>query len=247
MVFIKTLDLTVAKGTINGLIFYANVVWANKTILFTTIDALHPVQHFLYTFIAWLNLDLGIETCFFDGLNAYWKTWLQFAFPLYVWSIASMVIITSHYSTRASKLFGNNSVPVLATLILLSYTKLLQTIITSLGFSLLNYNDGIKIVWSFDGNVPYFNSAHTILFLAALAALFFLWLPYTIILFTLQWLRQLSHLRPLLWINRWKPFFDAYFGQIKPKHQYWVGLLLLLRIFLLVLYICSYINCCTKN
>lgn len=236
VVFIKTLDLTVARGTINGLIFYANVVWANKTILFPTIDALHPVQHFFYTFIAWLNLDLGIETCFVDGLDAYWKTWLQFVFPLYVWSITCIIIIVAHYSTRASKIFGNNSVPVLATLILLSYTKLLRTIIISLGFSLLNYDDGTRIVWSFDGNVPYFDAAHTILFLVALAALFFLWLPYTIILFILQWLRQKSHITPLQWINRWKPFFDAYSGQIKPKHHYWIGLLLLLRVFLLVLY-----------
>ena len=236
VVFIKILDLTVAKGTINGLIFYANVVWANKTILFPTTDALHPAQHFFYVFIAWLNLDLGIETCSIDGLDAYWKTWLQFVFPFYVWSITYIVIIASHYSTRASKIFGNNTVPVLATLILLSYTKLLRTIIISLGFSLLNYDDGTKIVWSFDGNIAYFNAAHTILFLAALAALFFLWLPYTIVLFTLQWLRQKSHLIPLRWINRWKPFFDAYFGQIKSKHHYWVGLLLLLRVFLLVLH-----------
>ena len=28
-------------------------------------------------FIAWLNLDLGIETCFYNGLDAS-KKWLQF-------------------------------------------------------------------------------------------------------------------------------------------------------------------------
>ena len=146
------------------------------------------------------------------------------------------MIIASHYSTRASKIFGNNSVPVLATLILLSYTKLLRTIITSLGFSLLHYPEGTRVVWSFDGNVPYFGSAHTILFLVALAALLLLWLPYTIVLLTLQWLRRKSYLKPLRWINRWKPFFDAYFGQLKPKHYYWVGLLLLVRVILLVLF-----------
>ena len=32
----------------------------------------------LSQFIAWLNLDLGIQTCFFNGLDGYWKTWLQF-------------------------------------------------------------------------------------------------------------------------------------------------------------------------
>ena len=57
--FIKVLDLTVAKGTINGLIFYANIVWANKSILFPTTETLHPAQQILHTFIAWLNLDLG--------------------------------------------------------------------------------------------------------------------------------------------------------------------------------------------
>ena len=234
--YIKILDLTVAKGTINGLIFYANIVWANKTIIFKTTNTLHPVQHILYTFIAWLNLDLGIETCFIDGLDAYWKTWLQFVFPLYVWTITGVVIIASHYSTRVSKIFGNNSVPVLATLILLSYAKLLRTIITSLGFSLLDYPEGTRVVWSFDGNVPYFGAAHTIMFLVALSALLLLWLPYTTILLTLQWLRRKSYLKRLRWINRWKPFFDAYFGQLKPKHHYWVGLLLLVRVVLLVLF-----------
>ena len=236
VVLIKMLDLTVTNGTINGLIFYANVVWANSAILFPTTDTLHPAQQFFYTFVAWLNMDLGIETCFIEGLDAYWKTWLQFLFPLYVWCITGVVIAASHYSTRVSRIFGNNSVPVLATLLLLSYTKLLRTIIISLGFSLLSNDDGTRIVWSFDGNVPYFNVAHTILFLVALASLILLWLPYTSILLTLQWLRQKSYIKPLRWINRWKPFFDAYFGHLKPKYQYWVGLLLLLRVLLLVLY-----------
>ena len=234
--FIKVLDLTVAKGTINGLIFYSNIVWANKSIVFQNTETFHPAQQILHTFIPWLNLDLGIETCFINGLNAYWKTWLQFVFPLYVWMITGVVIIASHYNIRASKIFGNNSVPVLATLIFLSYAKLLRTIITSLGFSLLDYPEGTRVVWSFDGNVPYFGAAHTILFLVALAALLLLWLPYTTVLLTLQWLRRKSYVKPLRWINRWKPFFDAYFGQLKPKHHYWVGLMLLVRVVLLVLF-----------
>ena len=234
--FIKLFELTVTKCTLNGLILYANIVWANKSIYFLNEDTIHPALQTLHIFLAWINLDFGIETCFIAGLNAYWKTWLQFVFPLYVWSITGVVIIASHYSTRASKIFGNNSVPVLATLILLSYAKLLRTIIISLGFSLLDYPQGTRIVWSFDGNVPYFGAAHTILFLVAIAALILLWLPYIIILFTLQWLRRKSYLKPLQWINKLKPFFDAYFGQLKPKHQYWVGLLLFVRMLLFVLF-----------
>ena len=234
--FIKMLDMTVAKGTVNGLILYANIVWANKSIFFPQTEIVHPALQVLHIFIAWLNLDLGIETCFIKGLDGYWKTWLQFAFPLYVWGIVGMMIIAAHYSTIASKMFGNNSVPVLATLVLLSYTKLLRTIITCFGFSLLDYPQGIKAMLSFDGNIPYFSAAHAILFFVALAALLILWLPYMVLLLTLQWLRRKTNLKPLRWINRWKPFFDAHFGQLKPKHTYWVGLLLLVRLLILTIF-----------
>ena len=94
------------NGSLPWLTFNVHTVWANKSILFPTTETLHPAQQILHIFIAWLNLDLGVETCFSDELDAYRKTWLQFVFPLYVWSITGVVIIASHYSTRASKIFG---------------------------------------------------------------------------------------------------------------------------------------------
>ena len=61
--------LTVAAGSINGLIFYANVVTFNRAIFFP------PNQtNILTVFIAWFNLDVGIEICFFDGMDEYTKT-----------------------------------------------------------------------------------------------------------------------------------------------------------------------------
>ena len=121
--FIKLLDLTVSQGTMNGLIFYANIIQANHYIFLPWRS-----NHILSVFIAWLNLDLGVETCFFEGLDAYYKTWLQFVFSFYIWSNAGLIIL-SKYSSRVAKVMGNNSVPVLATLFLLSYAKLLNTII----------------------------------------------------------------------------------------------------------------------
>ena len=72
-------------------------------------------------FIAWLNLDLGIEVCFYNGLDTYAKTWLQLVFPVYVWIMVAVIIISTHYSTSAAKLRGKNSVQVLATPFLFSY------------------------------------------------------------------------------------------------------------------------------
>ena len=129
---LMVLNLTVSTGTINGLIFYANIVRANTATFFPG----QVANTFFSWFIAWLNLDLGIETCFCNGLNAYAKTWMQFIFPVYIWFMVSVIVVSSHYSTRAARTFGNNGVSVLATLFLLSYSKLLRVTITILNFSL---------------------------------------------------------------------------------------------------------------
>ena len=76
---IKLLNLTVTSGTINGLIFYANVVWSNKAILFSLQDRENIGYYIITLPIAWINLDFGIETCFSENLNQLTKTGLQFA------------------------------------------------------------------------------------------------------------------------------------------------------------------------
>ena len=234
MFIVKLLDFTVAKGTINGLIFYANIVWANKDIIFSSEDYIHVLDQILKTLLAWLNLDLGINTCFYVGLNAYWKTWLQYIFPIYIWMIAGLMILLSHYSIRASRVFGNNSIHVLATLFLLSYSKLLRSIITSLSFSYLQYSDGHITVWTEDGTVTFFGLAHTILFTVALLCLAFVWAPFMLTLLFIQPLRKVAHIWPLRWINKWKPLFDAYTGPLKDKYYYWIGVLLFARGIILV-------------
>ena len=223
--FIKILNLTVSQGTINGLIFYGNIVAANRSILFPAHYG--KLLSFLSVFISWLNLDLGFETCFIKGLDGYWKTWLQFVFPFYVWLIAAAIILVSHYSTLATKIFGDKSVSVLATLLLLSYAKLLRSIITIFSFTTLVYPDNTTAkVWSFDGNLRYLTSKHILLFLFALAIVLLLWLPYTAVLLSAQWLRTQTHRKGLRWL---KPFLDAYYGPFKDKHHYWVGVLLAVR------------------
>ena len=229
-VFHQSLNLTVSKGTINGLTFYTNIVWAEQSIMFSKQSLTSRV---ISVFIAWLNLDFGIETCFAQGLTAYQKVWLQFVFPVYVWCIVGLMILSSHYSTLATKLFGNNSVPVMATLFLMSYTKLLRTIITVFGFAVLKSGD---IVWLFDGNVPYLGLQHAFLFTAAVLALLFLWLPYMLTLFAVPLLRSKTHYRVFHWIIKWKPFYDAFYGPFRAKHQYWIGTLLLVCVFLFVLF-----------
>ena len=216
-------NLTVSVGTIDGLIFYANVVQPNKAIFFPGRNS----SSFLSVFIAWLNLDLGIETCFYSGLDAYAKTWLQFVFPIYIWLIMTMIIVFSHYSTTVARLSGRNAVPVLATLFLF------RTIITAFSFTVL---EGKKsAVWLYDGNVLYLQGKHVPLFLAALLLLLTLSLPYTTLLLLAPLLQKSKHMA-LFWMTKLKPLFDAYMGPCKDNCRYSVGLLLLARVILFLVF-----------
>ena len=55
---------------------------------------------------------------------------MQFQFPFYIWILIGIIIIIGHYSVWMTRRLGSNPVAVLAMLILLSYAKLLRTVIT---------------------------------------------------------------------------------------------------------------------
>ena len=220
------LNLTVSIGTINGLIFYASIVKISESTGIFFPNGSIPV---LSQFIAWLNLDLGIETCFYHGMTAYAKVWLQFVFPLYIWFIIATIIVLCRYSTWLSNKIGGNVVQVLATLILLSFTKIFRTFapaLTAITLPCKNEN----AVWYVDGNVPYFSLKHYILMAAAVLFLL-LAVPYTLaLLFDAVIEKYLTRL--LFFRRQWvkfKPFVDAYHGPYKDNCRFWTGLLLLVR------------------
>ena len=235
--FMLILNLTVAAGTLNGLVFYANIANANSNIYFP-----HGQPKFITTFIAWLNLDLGIDVCFFDGLDAYWKTWLQLAFPVYLVLLVIAVIAMSKWSTKFSQLVGKrNPVAMLATLILLSYAKFLHVIIAALSLTILHYPDGSnEVVWLPDATVPYFLGKQSALFIAALFILA-ICTAYTFLIFSWQWLLHLQDKKYFRWLLRPKLslFIEPYHVPYIPQHRYWTGLLLLVRI---VIYLTSVVN-----
>ena len=231
------LNMTVAVGTLNGLIFYANVVYANKSILL-------PFQeiNFMTVFISWLNLELGIDTCYFPGMDTYTKTWLQLAFPTYVILLVVSVIIISSYSSKFSNLIGKKDpVATLATLILLSYAKLLEICFKSLSVGTLKYPDGSsEMLWLPDATVTYLSGKHIPLFITAVLILL-VGLVYTALLFSWQWLLYLPRWRIFRWSRNPKiqTFIETYHTPYTPKHRYWTGLLLIVRI---ILYLVSAAN-----
>ncbi len=218
------LNLTVSIGTINGLIFYANIMEVQSATFFTE----NSSNTFLSIFISWLNLNLGIESCFYDGLNSYIETWFQLLFPLYIWLLTISIIVTSHYFSCVSRISARNAVQVLGTLFLLSYTKMLQLVLTIVSSTKITYPGGYrKTVWLYDSNIEFLNEKYLPLFLSALSFLILVSIPYTLLLISIQWLYKISHYRAMFWVQRLKPLFDAYTGPYRTHHHYWTGLLLI--------------------
>ena len=246
VVFLLLVKMTVSSGTINGLIFYANIV-SFGGLLDDQNCTIHP---FLHVFVSWINLDVGIEVCFYSGMDVYQKTWLQFVFPFYIWFLVGVIILVCHYSSTVMKLMGMRNIEVLATLFLLSYAKLLKTIVTALSVTNImvasadNITDPLRPhkVWVYDGNIDYFSSKHLPLFIVAVLFLFTLFMPYTLFLLCGQWLQYLPRRRGFQWIHSTfiSTIMDAYHAPYTKNQRYWTGLGLLIRCCLFTIFGTSY-------
>ena len=173
--------------------------------------------------------------CFVNGMDSYIKTWLQFVFPAYIWALVGLIIIASRYSVTLSNHLATNAVPVLATLFLFSYTKILRTIIAALSFTLLDLPDETReAVWLHDGNVLYFRGKHIPLAVFGILVFLLAVIPYTFLLLFGPLLQAISDHRLFRWVNKLMPFFDAYYAPYKARHRYWIGLLLFVRVLMVI-------------
>ena len=221
VVLLYVLNLTVTNGTINGIIFYANIISINDSIFLVNDNVFKALR----VFISFTNLDLGIETCFYDGMDSYTKMWLQLLFPIYLITIAVSIIIASRYSSRILRLTYSRSLPVLGTLFLLSYTGILRVVsIVLFSYSTIrHYPSGDKqIVWSVDASTPLFGLKFIALFITCLL-LFLLLISFNIIMLFSRYLSRFKV------INHFKPLLDAFQGSYKDKYYYWVAVQIMFR------------------
>ena len=215
------LNLTVTDGDVNAFLLYVNIISINSSIFIQNNGPGKATR----TFISLANLDLGIPTCFYNGMDNYAKAWLQLMFPAYLILIATSLIIASRYSGRIQRLTARRALPVLATLFLLSYTKVLLLVSSVLFFySTTTHLPSNKttVLWLVDPNVPVFEAKFTILFVVCFI-LFLVLISFNMIL---TFTRTIARFKI---INHFKPLLDAYQGPYKIKFYYWTGLQLLIR------------------
>ena len=232
------LRLTVATGTVNGIIFYANTL---SLVLDKLTEGSHgSLQTTQVVIISLLNLDLGFPLCLYKGMTTAAKVGFQFIFPIYLWSIVIGMIVMSKYSIKLSNFISNSSVQVLATLLYLSFAKLLRTVIDIASYSKIHSvtlihnassyygSNDEAAVWYYNGEA-YGQGIHGLLLAVAVAFTALYLLPYAI-------LTTFSHcLMRFRLFNRFRPFIDAYGGPFKDKWRFWFGLRLWLVVFLFLL------------
>ena len=213
-------NLTVTDGSINIFILYANIVSINFSLFCIK-------HHFVdcCTVLSLMNLDLGFEICFYNGMDGYFKMWLQLAFPFYLISIAGALIFGSRYSTIIQRLTAHRVLHLLATLILLSYTKVLLAVCQVLFFfsRIIHLpTKHTKLVWSIDASISLTTPKFLVLYIICAILFAFILMFNMLLLFP----RTLSRFRI---VNTFKPLLDAFLGPYKDKFSFWAGIQLLLR------------------
>ena len=218
------LDLTVTQGTVNGLVFFANLVSVNAHIFF-----FDSSRRFLFVFISLLNLELGFPMCFYDGMDELAKTGLQYIFPLYILLIGGGIMFFSQFSKWMQRIIAKHAgLHVLCTMLYISYSKLLRNMLDTITTSTLHGENDRTFIWFFDGNITTNNSISIFLFMLATLGFFVFVIPYVSI-FTFSRIIQRFVTSP-----RFNAILDANLAPYKDKLRFWFGVRLIL---ILILYI----------
>ena len=229
---LQILDLTVTRGTITAIVVYANVMYSYQaSIPYHHLDIYDTVCQ---TFVSLLNFDIGFELCFYDGMDGYQQIWLTYGYVFYMIGLMIAIVLLCRNFMSFTRLFGRNIVNVMATLIFLILSPLFHAIIQTFHCTNLHTSSGNgREVWYFDGSVPCYESKHMPLFITGVIC-FVLTVSFAFSLLFVQCLQRRANLFCLRWVNKMRPFYEAYTGPCRDNYRFWPGFLLLMRILMRV-------------
>ena len=223
------LHTTISSKLLGGVVFYANMTDLEVSMR-TAVLHTSTYGRALDVVFSLLNLNIGFGMCFYKGMTMTVKTALQFVFPVYIWLIVVVLIVASRFSTRVSNWTSHSSIQVLATLLYLSFAKLLLTVIDVLTPVTIGTPKGDFTVWYSDGNVSYWNdTGHVALLIVAVIMGIVYLLPFVV------WTTCGSLLLRFRYVRLRHSAVDAYHGQYRGGWGWWFGA----RVCLLVM---SYVN-----
>ena len=225
------LNLTLLQGTIMGVVLYTNIMGIMGD--FLQEHARGPFFFLLSVF----NLQSGSGMCFYDGMDEFWKALLQFAFPFYLFTLLIVIIIVTHKCGyrifRKARFIARRAVPVLATIMVLTYTSLVNAVISPLRYTTLYNVDTAQgeTVWLYQPSLPFFGGQHLVIGILSIAVTVLYLIPFTFTMLFGDLMRRYFH---KLWFSH---FMDVLHGGFRWPLGFWIGLRLLVRVILVVTHI----------
>ena len=221
---ISFLGMTITDGYINGFIFYCNII----SIFLNDFLAISHEQggSIVTPLVAFLNLDFGIETCFFNGMTQLDTVALNLIFPFYLAGILLVIVLLAKYCRRPNLFKDFNATHSLATLLLLSYTSIVRTCIDIVGVYSMDSPLGTR--WHGDPNLIYFSSYHGFLCILSIVLLIVL-VPFPLLLVAPRLTFRIKTLCKL------KPLIDAFVAPFDSHRRSWLGFRLLVRLVIFII------------
>ena len=229
-------QISISHGYLNGPILYANILSTFATILF-------PLNRSRYTnaafvLISFLNLDIGFESCFYDGMTQTHYTALRLTYPFYLLLIIGCIVLFVKMCPKSRLLQSDSFHPIgaIATVMFLSFNNLLQTVSEILAVAVLDfrgrYQNHSEVRWLVDPTIRYAHGTHGLLVFIAWLLLLVILLPLVTVLLLYKPLQKVKYIGKFLQ-KRW-PFFDAFQNPYVKRFRFWIGIQLLLRVASLV-------------
>ena len=213
---IALLEITIDKGITHAIIFFVSVVFVYDFVSFNNV--------FYYFFLParLISLQVGVSICFFDGMTPIHRSFLNFAFPAYLYLLIGIFTLLCRRYTWMSVNFSPAKTVVTVTA--LCYYNILTVCLQILfAVRIQTVGGDVYYRWFASPDQPYFRGLHGLLGAIAIFLSLFYLIPSPIML--------LFPTYSYKYLSRLSIFFDIIWGAYKHKYRPWLGVRVLVVAF----------------
>ena len=225
MLIIISFKIHIENANVTGFLLYVNIISLNNFIIFANNISSFPTSLVMIV-ISFLNLDLGFQLCFYDGMTDYTKLWLQSVFPVYFILLTSLLLVIRKHINCIKRITRHNGNVITSIILLMCCNKIIAACQSLLLYNHLSYleNGKSKYLWSAYPSIPVFDAKYLLYFLFCLILIIVLLMINISIVLSKKCMQG----------NYFIYIFDAHQTILKEKHSYWPVLELTLRLITMV-------------
>ena len=229
------LRLTLTTGTINGIVFYAQMLVTYNQFNLRSRNFISVFYSISNGLISLLNLSINFNypICLYNGMTEVWKFALNLVFPIYLMMIVVLLIIISRYSVKLSNEISQSSIQVLVTVVHLSFSSFLISAQNVYTYSIIHLNttDVPLHIWLRDGTTEYGSGSHLALIIMTSLIVWPILIIYIGMLLFGRLVMRINRLREYL-----RPVYEAIHAPYKDNREFFFSAQLLIVLLSYILY-----------